>query len=146
MEIDRSICPIMKSVQEIGDRWVLMIMREAFLGCQKFDEFQENLNISKSVLATKLKKMVEMDLFEKVSYQNENQRKRYKYKFTKKGKDLSTIILALLEWGNHHLVQEDEPTIKAIDKDSQETVHLALVNQKGNLVNRKNVSLVTCSE
>lgn len=142
MEIDRSICPIMKSVQEIGDKWILMIIREAFLGCQKFDEFQQNLNISKSVLTTKLQKMLELGLFEKIPYQNENQRKRYKYKFTQKGKDLSTIILALLEWGNHHLVQEDEPTIKAIDKNTQETIQLSLVNPKGGLIDRKNISLV----
>jgi len=142
MKIDRSSCPIMKAITEIGDKWILMLLREAFLGTQRFDDFCHNLSISKSVLSRKLQKMLDLELLEKVAYQKEKERQRFKYKLSQKGKDAYKINLALLEWGNLYLVENQEKTIEVIDKNNQEKLQLILVNQSGNLVNQKDIRLI----
>ena len=141
MKIDRSSCPIMKAITEIGDKWILMLLREAFLGTQRFDDFCHNLSISKSVLSQKLQKMLDLKLLEKIAYQNEKERTRFEYKLTPKGKDAYKINLALLEWGNRYLVENEEKTIEVIDNNTQEKLQLILVNQSGDLVSQKDIRL-----
>jgi len=142
MKIDQNICPIIKAITEIGDKWVLMILREAFLGTQRFDDFYANLNISKSVLSRKLQKMLNLRLLQKVAYKNEKERQRFKYKLTQKGKDSYKINLALLEWGNKYLIKNEEDTIEMVDKNTEERLKLILVNQSGKKVKQQDMKLI----
>lgn len=141
MRIDSNICPILKSVAEIGDKWILMILREAFLRTRRFDDFYKHLNISKSVLSQKLQKMLDLELLEKVAYKNDKERQRFEYKLTQKGKDSYKISLALLEWGNKYLVKSQEVTIEAIDKNTNEKLELILVNQSGEPVAQRDIQM-----
>lgn len=129
IQLDRSFCPIMKAVKEIGDKWTLLILRECFLGFKRFDDFQTNLNISKSVLTTKLSNMIDLNLLEKRSYKNEGERTRHEYLLTQKGKDLMKIILSFMEWGNEYLVNEGELTLKVVEKSAQNDIEIAILNQ-----------------
>lgn len=131
-ELNRAFCPVTKAMRALGDKWTLLIMRECFWGFRRFDDFQTNLNISKSVLTTKLNQLIEQGLLEKRSYKVQGQRTRYEYTFTKKGKDLTKIILSFLDWGNKYLVEEGETTIKVVDKATQNDVDIDILDSKGN--------------
>lgn len=139
--LDRKECPVMRSVAEIGDKWILLILRENFFGFKRFDDYQKNLKVSRSVLSSKLSKMVELNLLEKTSYQNENDRTRYEYRLTKKGRDLFKVVISLLEWGNEHVVKEGEVTVKIVEKESSEDVKINLVTEKGERVRWRDVQI-----
>ena len=113
----REYCPIIKAMDEIGDKWCMLIMRECFLGSKRFEEFHTHLGISKSVLSTKLKKMVEQGLLKKVPYQNLGERTRHEYRLTAKSRDFRKVLIGLLNWGNAYLVEEGEETMYVIDEN-----------------------------
>ncbi len=131
----------MRSIAEIGDKWILLILRESFFGFKRFDDFQKNLGVSRSVLSNKLSKMVALNLLEKTSYQNENDRVRYEYKLTKKGKDLNKVVISLLEWGNEHVVKAGEVTVKIVEKETCEDVKIDLLSEKGETVKWRDVKI-----
>ena len=130
-DLDRTFCPVSKAMKGLGDKWTLLIMRECFWGFRRFDDFQTNLNISKSVLTTKLNQMIEMELLEKRSYKETGKRTRYEYTFTQKGKDLTKIILSFLDLGNKYMVKEGEKTIKVVDKKSKKEVTIDILDSSG---------------
>lgn len=130
-ETNRLNCPIQLTADLLGDKWVLLIIRELFLGNSKFSEFQDNLNISKSVLTTKLKMMENANLIVKKEYREDNKRSRNEYYLSDKGGDLINIMGAILVWGNSNLVNKKEPFLKIVDK-KRNPVKLTFVNNEGN--------------
>ncbi|MAD96352.1 MAG: transcriptional regulator [Flavobacteriaceae bacterium] len=130
----RDICPVIKSLQEIGDKWILLILRESFFGVKKFDDYQASLNISRSVLTKKLSQMVDYNLLEKSIYKAENQRGRNEYLLTKKGKELLPFVASLIDWGNKYQVKNGEETIELIDSSNSKPIHLSLENELGEKV------------
>lgn len=129
-DVNRDFCPVTKAMREIGDKWTLLILRECFWGYSRFDDFQTNLSISKSVLTTKLNQMIEMELLEKQSYKEAGKRTRYEYGFTQKGKDLTKVILSFLDWGNKYLVKEGETTLKVVDKTTKKEVQIDILDSE----------------
>ncbi|OUY08557.1 winged helix-turn-helix transcriptional regulator [Acinetobacter populi] len=91
-------CPIARSLSILGDRWTLLIIRNAFLGTRRFDDFQRQLGITRHLLTERLNRLVEHQIFKKVLYQNAP--KRYEYKLTEKGLALYPIIVTMGQWGN----------------------------------------------
>tara|TARA_B110000027_G_C16095023_1_gene290368 strand:+ start:1024 stop:1485 length:462 start_codon:yes stop_codon:yes gene_type:complete len=143
MNLNRLHCPITKSLQYVGDKWILLILREAFFGFTRFDQFQENLNISKSVLSNKLTKMLADGLLIKHSYKEGSNRKRFEYQLTKKGKGLSKVMIGLLEWGNDYVVQKGEKTIKVVEKNSGKASKIKLLNEGGEKIDWDSIYLTT---
>ena len=141
MTIDRTKCPIVKSVEVIGDKWILMLLREMMLGATRFDDFQSRLHISKSVLSSKLGKMVSLGLSDKVAYQVPNQRTRYEYQLTRKGRDLFKIIISLADWGNTYLIADDEAKVELVDKFTEERLKLTLTTESGEPVRWRDTKL-----
>ncbi len=134
-------CPIQLTADLLGERWVLLIIRELFLGNSKFSEFQENLKISKSVLTSKLKIMENADLIVKKEYQEDNKRSRNEYFLTDKGVDLMKVMGAILAWGNSNLVDENEPFLKIVDKNGG-PVKMTFVNKEGSSININDLQFV----
>ena len=90
-------CSVARTLEIVGDRWTWLIIRDAFLGMTRFDEFQESLGIARNVLTDRLSRLVDEGIFERVLY---NERpKRYEYRLTEKGSDLFTPLNALRQWG-----------------------------------------------
>lgn len=136
-------CPVVKSISIIGDKWILLILRECFFGFRKFDDFHRNLDISKSVLSAKLRKMIELDMLKKSAYQKEHERQRYEYRLTDKGRSFSTVLVALLEWGNEHLTEAGHSSIKLRDVQNEQDVRLKLLNRNGDIVKWLDTGLET---
>lgn len=140
-KLNRELCPVGKALKELGDKWVLLLLRELFYGFRRFEEFQETLKISRSVLSTKLNKMLADGLIEKRLYHIENERPRHEYHLTRKGKDLFKIIIALSEWGNQHLVKAGEYTATFVDIESKKNVQLSYTDEAFVPIHPKNIRM-----
>lgn len=85
------------SLRQVGDRWTLLILQEAFAGTQRFEAFRENLGIARNILAGRLRQMVADGIFDRRLYQSRPE--RYEYRLTEKGADLLGLMVALRRWG-----------------------------------------------
>jgi DNA-binding HxlR family transcriptional regulator len=93
----------------LGDWWTPLVLRDAFYGIRRFDEFQQALGIARNTLADRLRRLVEEGLLEKVAYQSEPV--RYDYVLTEKGRDFYGVLVAMTRWGDKWLAGEDGPPI-----------------------------------
>ncbi|MBU3068908.1 helix-turn-helix transcriptional regulator [Aestuariicella sp. G3-2] len=96
-DIDQQVCSIARALSIVGDRWTLLILRDAFLGTRRFEDFRRQLGVSRHRLTERLNKLVENQVLEKVQYQQRPP--RYEYRLTEKGLDLHGVILTLGDWG-----------------------------------------------
>jgi DNA-binding HxlR family transcriptional regulator len=87
-------CPIARSLERVGEWWSILILRDAFLGVKRFDEFQDNLGIAPNMLARRLKGLVESGLLEKRRYQERPA--RFEYLLTERGRDFRPVLWSLL--------------------------------------------------
>lgn len=94
-------CPLSATLGLVGDWWTLLILHDAFDGYTRFDEFQENLGVSSSLLAGRLKRLVEVGIFERRPYQSKPV--RHEYVLTDVGRSLRSVIVTLAAWGNSRL-------------------------------------------
>ncbi|WP_458756398.1 winged helix-turn-helix transcriptional regulator [Afipia sp. TerB] len=102
--LEEEPCSLARTVAVIGDRWSLLILRECFLRVRRFEEFQSSLGITRHLLAERLKKLVRLGVLRRVPYQESP--KRYEYILTQKGLDLYPVIMAIVHWGDTHMVDE----------------------------------------
>lgn len=89
-------CSVARTLALIGDRWTMLILRNAFLGTRRFDDFQEQLGLTRHLLAARLRRLVEAGIFRKEPYQGN----RFEYRLTDKGKGLYPVLLAMTTWGD----------------------------------------------
>src|SRR5437763_14880779 len=93
-------CSIAHALEVVGERWTLLIIRDALLGLRRFDEFQRNLGIARKVLADRLRWLVDQGILERVPYQE--RRERYEYHLTRKGRDLHVALFGLRPCGDDY--------------------------------------------
>jgi DNA-binding HxlR family transcriptional regulator len=94
-------CSIARALEIVGERWTLLIIRDAFLGRHRFEEFQESLGIARNVLTDRLNRLVEESILERVRYSE--RRDRYEYHLTQKGRQLDVALAGLRQWGDTYL-------------------------------------------
>lgn len=104
-------CSIARTVALIGDQWSMLILREAFYGVSRFEDFRGNLLISRAVLTARLDGLVGSGLLEKADYREPGQRVRYEYRLTEAGAELIPAFVALLQWGDRHCNGGKPPVI-----------------------------------
>jgi DNA-binding HxlR family transcriptional regulator len=100
--------PIVRALAVLSARASFLVMREAYYGTRRFDDFQRRLGISPSSLATRLRALVDDGLLAKVTYQEPGKRSRYEYALTDKGHALLPALIGLLQWGNEYLTPKHE--------------------------------------
>jgi len=106
-DIGATHCSVARALSIVGDRWTTLIIRDAFVGIRRFDDFQKNLGITRHRLADRLERLVEERVFERRAYQSKPV--RYEYRLTAKGRDLYPVILMLKDWGDKWLIGPDGP-------------------------------------
>ena len=106
-------CSIAGTLEIIGDRWTILILRDAFRGVRRFDEIQHDLGIARNVLTDRLTKLVDHGILEKRQYQDRPA--RFEYRLTPKGVDLSPALVAIMRWGDKHIAGDDVPTVLVHD-------------------------------
>jgi DNA-binding HxlR family transcriptional regulator len=102
-------CSIARTLELVGERWTILLVREAFLGTRRFDDFQRKLGIARNVLQTRLERLVEAGILKRVQYLEHPP--RYEYKLTSKGIDLWPVVVALLKWGDRHAAPAGPPMV-----------------------------------
>ncbi len=107
--MDRVSCSIAASLEVIGDRWTMLILREAFRGTRRFDQFQRDLGLARNLLTDRLNRLVDNEIFHKVPYQDRPV--RCEYRLTPKGIDLSPSLVALMHWGDKWVAGEAGPPV-----------------------------------
>jgi DNA-binding HxlR family transcriptional regulator len=101
-------CPIGRAVEVLGDRWTLLIMRNACRGMTRFEDFRSDLAIADSMLSVRLAQLVDAGLLTRLPYRNDGGRTRQEYRLTPAGADMTPVLRALADWGARH-TQPAEP-------------------------------------
>lgn len=104
---DNQRCAVAWSLEVVGERWTLLIVRDALLGATRFGEFRARLGITASVLAARLDRLVTAGVLERVPYHS--QPTRYEYRLTASGKELALVVLSLMSWGDRHFTGHRVP-------------------------------------
>ena len=120
-------CPIARATDLIGDWWTPMVLREAFLGRKRFDEFQKALGLSRPVLAQRLSRLVDEGLLEKVLYQERP--RRHEYRLTDKGTAFFDVLAAMWRWGEDWLWEDGAPPLEMIDARTGEPVRAVVLDE-----------------
>ncbi len=102
-------CSIARTLELVGERWSLLIVRDVLLGVRRFDQFQASLGIARNVLSTRLARLFDAGILERVRYQERPE--RFEYRLTEGGRELSVPLLALMHWGDRHLAPGGPPRI-----------------------------------
>jgi DNA-binding HxlR family transcriptional regulator len=119
------VCSIARTLEILGERWTLLVVRDALLGLRRFDDFQHSLGVARNVLADRLKRLVEAGVLERVPYQERPQ--RFEYQLTAMGRELGVPIIGLMHWGDRHLAGPAGPPRLTRHRDCGGALHAALV-------------------
>ena len=120
-------CPIARSLERVGEWWSILILRDAFRGLSRFDQFEASLGIAPNMLTKRLSALVESGLLEKRAYSEHPP--RYEYVLTERGRDFRPVLWALLAWGNKHFAPEG-PSVLVVDSKTGEVADPVLVDRK----------------
>jgi DNA-binding HxlR family transcriptional regulator len=106
---DGQVCSVARSLELIGERWTLLILRDVFRGIRRFDDIQRGLGVARNVLQSRLERLVEHGILERRRYQERPE--RFEYRLTEAGIDLWPVLVALLQWGDRHCAPDGPPVV-----------------------------------
>jgi DNA-binding HxlR family transcriptional regulator len=108
-QYDSQVCSVASALEVVGERWSLLVIRDAFLGVRRFDDFQRSLGVARNVLQGRLERLVDNGILERVRYQERPE--RFEYRLTEKGLDLWPVVVSLLAWGDRHAAPDGPPVL-----------------------------------
>lgn len=123
-------CPVARSLDQIGDSWTLLIIRNAFAGTKRFSDFRQQLGIAKNILSDRLAKLVDEGVFE--LQPDPSGSRHQEYHLTAKGQRLRVVLLALRQWGEDHLFDGgEEMTVLVDQRDGKPLTRLEPLSHDG---------------
>ncbi|WP_412739492.1 winged helix-turn-helix transcriptional regulator [Krasilnikovia sp. MM14-A1259] len=122
------VCSVARTLEVLGERWTLLVVRDALNGLSRFEEFQHSLGVARNVLADRLKRLVEAGVLERVRYCERPE--RFRYELTPKGRELGVPILSLMHWGDRHLAGPAGPPRLTRHRDCGGDLHARLVCER----------------
>ena len=108
-------CSVARSLELIGERWTLLILRDVFRGKRRFEDIRASLGIARNVLTARLEMLVEEGILERRLYQERPE--RHEYFLTEKGLDLWPVLVALVGWGDRHCAGDADPPMVLVHKE-----------------------------
>jgi DNA-binding HxlR family transcriptional regulator len=121
-------CPVARAVDLVGDRWSLLIIRDAMDGATSFTEFHQGLGIARNILTDRLRRLVEHGILDRSAATDG---RRHTYRLTAAGQDLFTAVVALRQWGERHAFDPAEPRSVLVDDQGRELPELQPLGQDG---------------
>lgn len=119
-ETEGSTCPVARSAALLGDRWALLVVRDAFDGMRRFGDFQRSLGAARNILADRLRRLVDAEI---LALQPASDGSAYQeYVLTPRGESLFPVVVALRQWGEHHLFARGEARSVLLDTDTGKAV------------------------
>jgi DNA-binding HxlR family transcriptional regulator len=106
---ENQTCSVARALELVGERWTVLIIRDAFIGVRRFGDFAERLGIARNVLQDRLERLVDEGILEKVPYQERPV--RHEYRLTEQGRDLWPVLVALLKYGDRHYAPDGPPML-----------------------------------
>jgi len=135
-------CGMFLAANLIGDRWTLLILREAFYGVVRFDDIRSDLEIPRAVLAARLKRLVQANVMNREPYREAGSRTRYAYTLTEQGMNLGPMIIALMQWGDNYL-RDDQPPASIVDAKTGKKLNVALIQADSESIQMKDIRIET---
>jgi DNA-binding HxlR family transcriptional regulator len=127
LRYDPDPCSIARTLELVGEKWSLLVLREVFSGVRRFDDLRRRTGAPRQVLSARLATLVAAGVLRRHPYQDPGRRTRYEYRLTSAGMDLYPVLLALLRWGDRYLDQPvGGPTLELTHRDCGEPVGLVL--------------------
>jgi DNA-binding HxlR family transcriptional regulator len=105
----RDACSVDAALAIIGERWTMHVLREAFLGVRRFEDFRRNIGVARNILSDRLNTLVAEGILRRQLYSEHPP--RYEYRLTRKGVDLYGILIELMKWGSKYLPNPDGPAV-----------------------------------
>ena len=128
-----------RALSLVGERWTIMILREAFFGVRRYGQFARNLNIPRPTLSLRLRKLVDAGVLDRVPYATDPD--RHEYRLTQAGRDLFPAVIALMRWGDTHLAGPEGPPVVLYHETCGNQTHPHLTcDVCGEEINTRNVS------
>jgi DNA-binding HxlR family transcriptional regulator len=119
-------CSVKRTLDIVGEKWTLLVLREAFYGARRFDEFQRRLGCARNLLAERLASLVAAGLLSREAYREPKQRERSEYRLTDKGLDLLPAVIALMHWGDTWEADPAGPPVVVAHRSCHQPVELVL--------------------
>jgi DNA-binding HxlR family transcriptional regulator len=135
--LEHNVCPVARSLEAVGDRWSMLVVRDAFAGKRRFGEFVDSLGIAKNILTVRLKKLVGLGVLEQTPAADGSA--YHEYVLTEKGRGLFLVLVALGQWGC------GETEFKLVDVKKGRSVRLELRGEDGRRVELADVRLLTAA-
>jgi DNA-binding HxlR family transcriptional regulator len=126
----------------LGQRWTLLILREALAGATRFAQFRDELGVAPDVLTERLGTLTDAGVLTREPYREPGHRTRYAYELTPAGRELLVVLGALQQWGDEHLPWPQGPTVLRRDRRSGDALHVGYVNDLGREVPTQDVEFV----
>ncbi|KYN65388.1 helix-turn-helix domain-containing protein [Pantoea agglomerans] len=125
-----SECPVARTLESIGERWCMMIVREAFDDVRRFSDFQRNLGLAKNILASRLKQLVEIGVFEIAPASDGSAYSEYV--LTERGRSLFPVVVAMRQWGERYLFEKGETHSVLLDNaEGKPLPRLEVISSQG---------------
>lgn len=104
-------CTVQRTLDVVGEKWTLLILRDAFNGVRRFDDFRRHVGLSEAVLVSRLRKLMAAGILRTEPYREAGSRTRYEYRLTRKGRDLWPVLVALRQWGEAYVADPEGPVL-----------------------------------
>jgi len=130
-DYDSSACSIARTLEQIGDRWVLLILRDVANGVRRFDQLADHLGIARNVLSRRLATLTAAGLVTRTAYRDEGSRERHEYRLSEAGRELIPILLAFMGWGDRHLAGSDGPPALPVHARCGAPVRVSVICEAG---------------
>jgi DNA-binding HxlR family transcriptional regulator len=114
-DFPRDSCSVASTLEVIGERWTMHVLREAFVGVRRFEDFRRNIGVARNILSDRLQRLVDEGILRRERYSDRPP--RYEYRLTRKGVDLYGILIELMKWGNKWAPSPDGPAVVLWHKD-----------------------------
>ena len=128
--VDPDACGMARAAELIGDRWTMLILREALFGVTRFDAIQNDIGCPRTILSGRLKRLVGAGVLTRRAYKEPGQRTRYQYVLTRKGVDLALPMIALMQWGEKYCL-DGAPGAEIVERATGAAARVSLVNEAG---------------
>lgn len=138
-KVPENPCAITRALGVLGEKWTFLILRDAFDGLTRFEEFRQSLGIASDVLSARLASLVEHGVLDKAEYRSPQARARYEYVLTTAGRELLPVLAGLQAWGDRYLPWDEGPSVLRCEKGSDRPVRVGFVDAEGREVDETSV-------
>ncbi len=134
-------CSIADTLDLIGEGWTILILREAFFGSRRFEDFQKHLGIARNILTTRLQKLVDGGVLERKPIKEGA--KRHEYRLTPMGRDLYPVLIALTQWGDRWLRSTRGAPVKFIERSTgEEIADVTICSKDGREIEARDLAMI----